>query len=288
MLMVAAVPVAACKPSPSGAADATPAADTAAASVVAPASTALDASAPKSKTARGEHADMTVRVAELLKDYKGNELRGDAKYKGKRVRIVGQAGEIKHDLTSSIFLTVSTGARLETPEAQCFFGNEYAERLASFSPGQPVLVNCTVQGLMMNVLMKDCSLANVAAYNVCIALQNAGVAAECAESAWLDDDEVPFATAVLPPDMPVSKVAEFVDRTTGYITSFEEDAAYAKIVANLDALSPDSGLGNYVGSPTAVSVGDIARILVILPKLAAPNLKERVKAVLDRLPPASK
>ena len=61
--------------------------------------------------------------------------------------------------------------------------------------------------------------------------------------------------------------------------SVKDDAAYARGAARLSALPPDAGLGrNYVGSPTS-------RIIVALSDAAAPNLKERVKAVIDRLPP---
>lgn len=85
---------------------------------------------------------MTVRVEELLKDYKGNELRGDNKYKGKRIRVFGKVGDIKRDITGSIFVTIGTGAELEIPEAQAFFGEEYVSQASSLNKGNNVLVNC--------------------------------------------------------------------------------------------------------------------------------------------------
>jgi hypothetical protein len=100
-----------------------------------------------------------VPVATLLKDYKGNELRADALYKGKRLQIAGKAGEFKRDITNTIFMTVGTGAAFEHPEAQCFFDDAYASTVASLTKGETVTVVCTVAGLMMNVLMKDCAFA---------------------------------------------------------------------------------------------------------------------------------
>jgi hypothetical protein len=100
-----------------------------------------------------------VPVATLLQDYKGNELRADALYKGKRLQITGKAGEFKRDITNTIFMTVGTGAPFEIPEAQCFFDDAYAAKVASLTRGERVTVLCTVAGLTMNVLMKDCSFA---------------------------------------------------------------------------------------------------------------------------------
>jgi hypothetical protein len=225
--------------------------------------------------------DITVDVAELLKEYKDNELRGDATYKGKRVRIIGKAGEIKRDLTNAIYLTVGTGAELEIPEAQCFFGDEYAARISSITHGQPVMVNCTVEGLMMNVLMKDCSFPSVAAYNACNALNNAGVAAQCVIHGWKEDGSVPFYTSAPQPNQSAAKAHEFTERALGLVSWFKDDAAYAKVTARLDALPRDAGFRNYVGSP-------MARIIVILPPAASPDMLPRVKAVVDRLAPASK
>jgi hypothetical protein len=56
-------------------------------------------------------------------------------------------------------MTVGTGAPFEHPEAQCFFDDAYASTVASLTKGETVTVLCTVAGLMMNVLMKDCAFA---------------------------------------------------------------------------------------------------------------------------------
>ena len=104
-----------------------------------------------------EPVDMSIDVAELLRDYGGNELRGDNKYKGKRVRIIGKAGDMKRDILNKIYMTVGTGAAFEIPQAQCFFREGYADWISSISKGSTVMVNCSVRGLMMNVLMEDCA-----------------------------------------------------------------------------------------------------------------------------------
>jgi hypothetical protein len=199
------------------------------------ASVATSVTPPPAASARAggimpaQHVDVAVDVDQLLKDYKDNELRGDNKYKGKRVRFTGKAGDIKRDLTNAIYLTVGRGEGLEIPEAQCFFGDEYAGRVATIHHGQPVLVNCVVEGLMMNVLMKDCSLPSVTTANVCTDLKNGGVATRCSGVPG-DDDEMSFQTSPLPAGLPAScpdgsdcakKVRDFSIRSSGQIISNE-------------------------------------------------------------------
>jgi hypothetical protein len=242
------------------------------------------ASAPTSLYAQAEAVDMTVDVAELLRDYKGNELRGDAKYKSKRVRILGEAGEMKRDLMNAIYMTVGTGAPLEIPKAQCFFSDEYLTTLASLTKGEHVAVNCTVGGLMMNVLLKNCAFST--ALDVCFKLHDAGIARVCPQNgADAKDENTMFYTAAEPANADSAKMAEFIKHSVGSIQFLKDDSTYSTFSAKLDALQPDAALrqleGPCVGSPSA-------RILVCLPAKPAPDLQARVKAIVDHLPPASK
>jgi hypothetical protein len=224
-----------------------------------------------------EPVEMTVDVAELLKDYKGNELRGDAKYKGKRLRVIGKAGDMKRDLTNTIFMTVGTGVPFETPEAQCFFADEYASSVASLTKGDTVVVNCTVAGLMMNVLMKDCAFPSVATLNACYKLQNAGIAKQCIP---MNEpmEETAFYTSPMPPNLSEEKATAFAERTVGMIVLLRDEASYEAYVARTDA---NTAVGKGVGSPSA-------RVIVMLPRAAPSDLEQRVKTVVDHLAPASK
>jgi len=209
--------------------------------------------------APAEPVDMTVDVAELLKDYKDNELRGDNKYKGKRIRVVnGKAGEFKRDVTNSIFMTVGTGTQFESPEAQCFFREEHASEIVSLRKGADVVVNCTVEGLMMNVLMKDCSFPDTTTFNVCSKLYHAGIAEDCD---WLNGPEE--STGFI-----------FVGGAGGGIVQLLiDDSAFTSWTSQLEA----RGTFHYVGSRDA-------RIVVFLGnKAPSPDALRRVKAVLDHL-----
>jgi hypothetical protein len=239
---------------------------------------------PHSTIMPAQHVDIAVDVAQLLKDYKDNERRGDSKYKGKRVRLTGKAGDIRRGLTKAIYLTVGTGSGLEVPEAQCFFGDEYAARVASIHHGQPVLVNCVVEGFMKNVLMKDCSFPSLTTLNVCMDLKNAGVVAECSGTDG-DEDVVlfyisPSSAGLLAPCPDVSecqkKVNEYLLRYGGGVYLMKDDNGYVAFlgaVRGFDQMMP-------FGSPSA-------RIIVVLPSTASLALQAKTKAVVDHLPPAT-
>jgi hypothetical protein len=294
MLVVAAAPAIGCKSKSAGTDVSPPPSASASASVAVPAS-----AAPSASSAHGveimpaQHVDVAVDAAQLLKDYKSNELAGDKKYKGKRVRLTGKSGEIKRDLTNTAYLTVGTGAELEIPQAQCFFGEEHAARLASMHPGQVVIVNCEVEGLMMNVLMKDCSFPSVTTYNVCVNLKNAGIATEC-DTPPGDKDEMSFFTSPSPvsPSAPcpdgsecAKKLHAYVLRSFGTIFLMKDAQGYAaympKITAFVDKDHPNDG-------PRWKPIGSAsARIIVALPSAASPALQAKTKAVVDRLPPAT-
>jgi hypothetical protein len=108
------------------------------------------------REAAAEAAQDDQNLRELLAQYKDNEVRADAIYKGKQVRFAGLVNDVKKDITDSIYVTVGTGEWLQIPEVQCFFADSKARQAAQLSKGQHVRVRGIVKGLMMNVLVQDC------------------------------------------------------------------------------------------------------------------------------------
>ena len=98
---------------------------------------------------------LQVSITQLLRDYKSNEVGADGKYKGKTIQVTGKVGEIKKDIMGSIFVTLGTGAQFEIPEVQAFFDDDWAGKAAQLSHGQKLTIRGRVDGLMMNVLVKD-------------------------------------------------------------------------------------------------------------------------------------
>lgn len=98
---------------------------------------------------------LKLEVKALLKDYKENEVAADTKYKDKIVEITGTVDQIKKDVFDHIYVTVGTGAPFEIPTAQCFFDDSATAQAAALKKGQKITIRGRVDGLMMNVLIKD-------------------------------------------------------------------------------------------------------------------------------------
>ena len=124
----------------------------------APAELAKAVPAPASPAEAPSAANTQVSLETLLGDYKANEVRADAAYKGKIIQITGIVGDVKKDLMDDIYITLGTGAQFEIPEAQCFFDKSHTQAAAAVDKGTRITIRGRVSGLMMNVLLKDCEL----------------------------------------------------------------------------------------------------------------------------------
>lgn len=99
---------------------------------------------------------MKVAIKDLLKAYKENEVRADNVYKDKLVEVTGTVDDVKKDVLGDIYVAVGTGAQFEIPQVQCFAKGGQADAFAKLNKGQKVTVQGRVDGLMMNVLVRDC------------------------------------------------------------------------------------------------------------------------------------
>ena len=104
--------------------------------------------------------EITLDAKALLKDYKDNEVAADQKYKGKVIQVTGTVDEIKKDIMDQIYVTGGTGAEFEIPQAQCFFDDSATAKAAALKKGQKVTIKGRVDGLMLNVLIKDSVFVN--------------------------------------------------------------------------------------------------------------------------------
>jgi len=100
----------------------------------------------------------SVEITDLLEEYRDNEVRADTRFKGQVVELRGVVGNVKRDVTATIYVTLGTGKPVETPEVQCFFEDRLAKRAAELSRGDKISVVGRVRGLLVNVLM-DCEFA---------------------------------------------------------------------------------------------------------------------------------
>jgi tRNA_anti-like/Domain of unknown function (DUF4190) len=119
---------------------------------------AVVAKAQAAKAAAAALADEQTMLRNILAQYKDNEVRGDALYKGKTVQFSGIVDDVKKDFTNNIYVTVGSGEWLQIPQIQCFFDDSAARQTAQLSKGDRVRMRGTVKGLMMNVLVEACEI----------------------------------------------------------------------------------------------------------------------------------
>ncbi|MGZ3451197.1 MAG: OB-fold protein [Polyangiales bacterium] len=113
----------------------------------------------KSVAAPAEPAEQAVRikVANLLAEYKDNEVRADKLYKRKFVQFEAFVSETKRDF-GQMYVILGTGAEFEFPQVQCFLPKDQEEAAADLTKGQKVTMEGRVDGLLFNVSVKDCRI----------------------------------------------------------------------------------------------------------------------------------
>lgn len=99
-----------------------------------------------------------VDIDTLLSEYKDNEVRADAQFKGKVIRVTGRVDDVKKDILNKPYVTIGTGAPFEIPQVQCSLRSSEAAKAAQLSKGSTVTVTGKVSGLMMNVQVSDCAI----------------------------------------------------------------------------------------------------------------------------------
>ncbi|QRN97010.1 zinc-ribbon domain-containing protein [Archangium violaceum] len=102
-----------------------------------------------------------VEIRTLLAEYTDNEVRADEAFKGKVIQTSGVVGEVKKDIVGDTYVLVGTGRQFELPVLQCTLDSAQVKKAASLTKGARVTVRGRVNGLMMNVLAKDCEIVNL-------------------------------------------------------------------------------------------------------------------------------
>lgn len=103
-------------------------------------------------------AFVDANLPEVLAAYKGNELKGDQLYKGKKIRLTGKVDDVKNDIMNNPFVTIGTGKQFEIPQIQCSLADTEAGKAADLAKGQEITVVGEVTGLMMNVQLDECMI----------------------------------------------------------------------------------------------------------------------------------
>jgi len=117
--------------------------------------------AQKDSIAKVEKAELyeqrksqTVSAKNLYYTYQENEVSADNNFKGKKFYVEGIIGDIGKDLFDDIYITLKTGDIIGS--VQCFIDD--ADKVSKLKKGQKITVYGKCDGLMMNVLMKNCKI----------------------------------------------------------------------------------------------------------------------------------
>ena len=101
-------------------------------------------------------APTDVALKTLLSEYKENQVRADDAFKDEVVRVKGHVWEVKKGLFDEIFVTLGPTKRWQLPMAACFVTDEAAAK--RLNKGDAVTAEGRVDGLLVNVLLRDCSI----------------------------------------------------------------------------------------------------------------------------------
>lgn len=255
LFLFAAATIAACKQSPGNA--------------------TADAAVAPSGMASASSDVTTVEIAALLKDYKDDAERANAKYKGKRLRVTGAVVDVNKDDRGGVSVTLGTGAAMEAPLAECFFAPEYALPAVTFTKGTKLTVQGDCDGITSTISLRRCGFGAAAgstsaapiqdgkgAMEVCKKLEAAGLATKCLPVPGTGE-RARFELPSLP-------------GRSGLVVRLTDALMFSKYVAGMAAQPQASPLRPYYGSPNA-------RIVVHLTSGVTPEVEQQMKTVVDAL-----
>lgn len=94
-----------------------------------------------------------VLAYDLVKQYAENEVAADERYKGKKLWVGGTVERVGKDIMDDSYVALKG---MDIRSVQCFFEDE--KQLATLKVGSRIVIEGECDGLMMNVLLKDCSI----------------------------------------------------------------------------------------------------------------------------------
>jgi hypothetical protein len=101
-----------------------------------------------------ERKENTITAPKLTASYEENEVKADENFKGKTFFVEGTILEIKKDIMDEIYVILQGDKMFRN--VQCYFDD--TSTASQLQKGMRVTFQGTCNGLMMNVLMKNCVL----------------------------------------------------------------------------------------------------------------------------------
>ncbi|MBN4085031.1 hypothetical protein JYT89_01670 [Flavobacteriaceae bacterium AH-315-B10] len=101
-----------------------------------------------------QRKSQTINASDLVASYVANEVSADENFKGKKFYVYGKITDIKKDILGDIYVTLKGSEMFR--EVQCYFDD--TKTAAKLKKGMYVTFYGKCDGLMMNVLMKNCKI----------------------------------------------------------------------------------------------------------------------------------
>ncbi|MBM6828617.1 hypothetical protein H9X85_03085 [Anaerotignum lactatifermentans] len=99
---------------------------------------------------------LDVSPAELLDAYETNEVKADALYDGKTLRLSGTVESIGKDILDDIYITFA-GEEFSITSVQCYFSDDaQIQQVMELQEGDSVTVVGVCDGYFMNVCVNNC------------------------------------------------------------------------------------------------------------------------------------
>ncbi len=109
--------------------------------------------------AEAEKPAIAITAAALSKAYHDNEVGADQQYKDAVLIVTGTVQSISKDFTDKIYVILEGDDRdFSIADIQCYFSDDHVNAASSLKKGQRVTVKGLGDGLVMNVILRGCSL----------------------------------------------------------------------------------------------------------------------------------
>jgi hypothetical protein len=95
-----------------------------------------------------------VEARALYADFKANEVRANSIWKGRTIAVKGRVDRIATDILGAPYVSLETGELIGS--VQAMFPRSSADSLVNINVGQTLVLECRVDGLLMNVILRDC------------------------------------------------------------------------------------------------------------------------------------
>jgi len=110
----------------------------------------------KARVLQFERELVKIKASDLMAQYKANEIAADRAYKGKWLEVTGYVKNVGKDILNERYVALYSEAQFDILCVQCYFGRQHDDALASVRAEGQCTLRGRCEGMLLNVVMKDC------------------------------------------------------------------------------------------------------------------------------------